>query len=154
MTENEEQFSELCRSEIDRIHRAFAEWYRAEVPEDDALFGRMIGNAFPDGCVIVGVDGAAEPASQVIASIRNRYGSRRGQEYWIETRNHAVHRLTEQLAFVTFEEWQQRDGEVIALTTTVILERSNVEPSSATPPLLWRHVHQTYIEGHRPANRE
>lgn len=153
MTENAEQFSELCRGEIDRVHRAFAEWYRAEVPEDEALFDRMIGNAFPEGCVIVGVDGAAEPANQVIASIRSRYGSRRGQEYWIETRNHTVHRLTEQLAFATFEEWQQRDGEVIALTTTVILERSHAG-SAQTPPLLWRHVHQTYLEEHRPANRK
>src|SRR5579875_412392 len=124
MPNDPDQFSELCRSEIDRVHQAFSQWYRAEIPEDDALFDQMIGDAFPVDCVIVGVDGAAEPAHEVIASIRRRYGSRRGQDYWIETRDHSVHLLDgyPDLAFVTFEEWQKRDGEVIALTTTVILE--------------------------------
>jgi hypothetical protein len=80
----------------------------------------------------------------LFASLRGAHGVHRGADppfrIWIE--NLRSTRLSDELALVTYEEWQELAGARSARVSTALLRREELAPGG----LSWTHLHETWLE--------
>ncbi len=127
--------------EVVDLHRFFAAWFRAELPDTDEAFHRFDRAMAPDFEMVV-PSGARITRPDLVAGLRQAHGSwREDAEASIEVRDAEARPLPEGLVLVSYEEWQRGDGGWKGRRSTALLR-----PSAAAPGgFLWLHVHETWI---------
>ncbi len=127
-----------CRTEVAELHQFFRDWFRGEIPNENAVFERFAGVlAEPFG--MVSPDGKAFERVRVVDMVRKGHGKEPEAEIWIE--NHR-HRFTVGgLSLVTYEEWQEREGRKRGRLSSAVLQTVDDAPNGVH----WLHVHETWL---------
>lgn len=126
-----------CIREIEELHAFFQAWFAGELPKDEANFGRFSQTISPN-FTIIGPNGSITDHDGITAVLRSAHGA--GPfEIWIE--NASAKPLGSGLWLALYEEWQIRLGVKSVRQSSAIFE----ERADAPNGLVWRHVHETWI---------
>ncbi len=134
---------EVCRNEIDTLHRCFEDWFNGRVSRTAEAFGRIdtvLGEAF----VIVMPKGNKVERGPLLEGLYDAHGGRQGIRIWIE--NVGVLEEDRTLVVAEYEEWQAEDGETTSRHSTAVFRRNEEKPNG----LEWLRVHETWFD-RRPA---
>ncbi|MBK8051487.1 MAG: hypothetical protein IPK16_32995 [Anaerolineales bacterium] len=131
--------ADACFAEIIGLHDFFEAWLRGAVPATAATFARFLGVTDPE-FTIVGPDGAISDLPATAAWIRAAHSARPGVRLW--TDNHRLHFADDNIAVVTYLEWQERDGATTVRRSTAVFHAHPTAPNLVS----WRHVHETWLE--------
>lgn len=145
-----------CKQEVVDLHRFFQEWFRGELPKTDAAFERFAGVMNGSFHIVspAGRKTAIEPLKKGLHGAHGSWSSASvespGSKIWIE--NMHFQKLSDDLGFVTYEEWQIKDGPAKGRLSTAIFERDSQAPNGVR----WLHVHETWLpdeDSENPGNR-
>lgn len=132
-----------CKREVIELHQFFQDWFNGEIAESDDIFARC-SDVLSTGFTIVSPDGRMTDRENLLPALRHAYGSRRGENgsFRIWTENLQVRQLAEDLALVTYEEWQSKEEHTTARLSSAVFQRKEGLPHNAA----WLHVHETWLE--------
>ncbi len=129
--------NENCIREIEELHAFFQAWFAGELDNNDAEFGRFSQTISP-AFTIIGPNGSITDHDGIVAALRSAHGA--GPfEIWIE--NASAKPLSAGQWLALYEEWQIREGTKSVRQSSAIFE----EHADAPNGLIWRHVHETWI---------
>ena len=133
-----------CKAEVEALHRFFEEWLSGRRPDTDEDWRR-----FPDVLAedfhLVSPDGVLLDRQGVLDGLRGAHGGC-GDDLRIWTENAAGRRVAGTVWLVTYEEWQERDGETLGRLSTALFRAAADAPNGVQ----WLHVHETWLpEGRR-----
>ncbi|HQY91758.1 MAG: hypothetical protein WAU00_17140 [Caldilinea sp.] len=123
--------------EVIDLHTFFEAWLGGALPASDAAFARFATTTDPD-FILIDPDGKVMEGDAVAGWIRRAHGTRRSFRLW--TTDHRVRYEDSGCAFVTYLEWQTRDGVTTCRISTALLIAHTAAPNG----LRWRHVHETW----------
>lgn len=129
-----------CRKEIVQLHQFFEDWYHGRLPETDEAFARM-SDVMAGPFTIIFPSGGLHQRADIVQMVREGYGRWRGSRnrIWIEN---VVQRWQEgDVCLMTYEEWQETDGEITARLSSVLLHSQAETPNG----LIWLHVQETWL---------
>lgn len=128
--------------EVVDLHRFFAAWFRAELPDTDDAFARFDEVMASDFEMVV-PSGARVRRADLVAGLRQAHGSWGDDpDARIEVRGAQARVLAEGLVLVSYEEWQRREGVWTARRSTALLR-----PAAGAPGgFVWLQVHETWME--------
>jgi hypothetical protein len=127
-----------CAREIEELHTFFVAWFTGTIPRTEANFARFTAAIAPD-FALISPGGALLEHEDLVAWIRDAYGSRTHFRIWIE--NFRLRRQLDGAAVVTYEEWQESDDGVTARLSTAVF----LSDPSAPNGVRWLHVHETWM---------
>jgi len=126
---------DLVIAEINALHDAFERWFEGDSTVD---FDRIADSLAPD-FVLIPPNGRQVERTPLLGNLRDAFGARKVR-IWIEHPH--VHWSVGDLTLATYEEWQAHDGTTTSRLSTALF---GFDPN-APGGLLWRHVHETWIE--------
>jgi hypothetical protein len=131
-----------CRNEVIELHRFFEDWYNGVIEESDEQFSRL-EMALGEGFLIISPDGRKTARKPLLTSLRRLHASHCNDpspfRIWIG--NVTVRPLTERIVLVTYEEWQENDGERKGRLSSALFRNNAKGPNG----LEWLHVHETWL---------
>ena len=128
-----------CSREVQELHQFFQDWFTAALPDEDSSFARF-SNVVADGFAIITPEGRTLERDLLLTGLRGAHGSwADGGRIWIENLN--VRRTVGDLALVTYEEWQESEGQTRGRLSTALFRESAVTPNGVE----WLHVHETWL---------
>ena len=127
-----------CQQEIVELHQFFQDWFTGVLLADDAAFARF-SQVLGDTFIIISPDGRALSRNPLLESLRGMHGAHKGQRIWIE--NVQLRHQADNLALVTYEEWQEVAENKTGRLSTVLFQ---VKPDTPNG-LEWLHVHETWL---------
>lgn len=130
--------------EIVELHQFFVDWFKGDIPNDDATFARFAHNTLPE-FVIVTPDGHRLTYNQIESGIYQAYGKRPTINITIKAVQH-LHTYGD-ISIVAYEEWQVTAGQESARLSTVVFKDDDSAPNG----LQWVYVQETWKAGHAPA---
>lgn len=131
------------RTEIERLHTFFQDWFRGDLSNDESEVEKFSGVLDDDFTIIV-PSGAILERDQIIETVKGAHGSRPGVRIWIE--NPTVRSSSNGFIVATYEEWSEHDTAVAGRLSTVVFR----ETRGSTTSLIWMHVHETWIKPPEP----
>ena len=142
-TPSESAVSELSGdaavAEVEELHAFFVRWFRGQVAESDAEFERFASALAPEFEMVV-PSGSLLTREQVLEGVRGAHGQWRDDGgSRIEVRNAKAHPTGAGVFRVSYEEWQQRAGELKGRRSTALLRQGKAGR------LEWLHVHETWM---------
>ena len=127
--------------EVVELHRFFAAWFRAELPDTDEAFARFDQAMAPDFEMVVPA-GTRVKRVDLVPGLRQAHGSWADEpDAVIEVRGAEARPLAEGLVLVSYEEWQRRDGGWKARRSTALLRPAADAPGG----FVWLQVHETWM---------
>ena len=129
-----------CRREVAELHRFFQDWFRGELEDTDAVFGRFDSVMAPE-FHIVSPPGEITGRDAIVDRLRRAHGVGAGMTIWVE--NHRHHLTAGDLAMVMYEEWQTEADQTRGRLSTAVLRRRSDAPNCVE----WVHVHETWLPG-------
>lgn len=128
-----------CKLEVEQLHQFFQDWFRGELPETDEAFARFeTVMAAPFEMVVP--SGRIVDRAAILEAVRKVHGKEPAARIWIE--NHR-HRFTiGNLSMVTYEEWQETDGDKRGRISSALMEVNDDTPNGVH----WLHLHETWME--------
>jgi len=124
--------------EIEELHRFFVAWFLGELPRTAENFARFTHATAP-GFTLISPGGAMIDYAVAVEWIENAHGSRSNFNIWTE--NFRLHQHLDEIAIVTYEEWQETaDGVTSRLSTAVF-----ADDVTAPNGVRWLHVHETWL---------
>lgn len=91
--------------EIESLHRFFVDWFTGAVADDAALFEERFSARFDPEFVLIAPAGHMLALDELSQGVRSTYGT--NPDFRIQIRNVTVRLHTQDLALVTYEEWQK-----------------------------------------------
>lgn len=138
----EKIMSARCHQEIIDLHRFFVDWFAGQLPRTDAAFARL-NDVLAEGMVLISPAGAIQRRDQILSWIGGAYGTRKEAtppfRIWIE--QFQLHHQVGRLALVTYEEWQEIEGETTARLSSALFREKEGTPHGVE----WLHVHETWL---------
>ena len=131
---------EKCKHEVVALHQFFQAWFNGELARDEQRFARFAG-VLEEGFEMVSPGGKTLDRAAVLAGVEGAHGSYSQSpcRIWIEAVK--VRDLGGGLYLVSYEEWQDRDGQTRARQSTALLAQAEGKPLG----LSWKHVHETWM---------
>ena len=135
----------LCTQEVIDLHQFFQDWFQGVLPKTDHAFARFAGVMDPAFHIVtpsgrkISIDTLGPGLRQAHGTWTRDSDEGQGSRIWIK--NTEVRPLTEELALVTYEEWQTRTGTTKGRLSTAILQRDPEAPNGVR----WLHVHETWL---------
>ena len=129
---------ESIAREVVELHAFFESWFRGELPGTDDAFARFDGVLDP-GFEMVAPSGATLDRSAVLTMVHGAHGAMPHMRIWIQAHRSLV--SAGDTALVTYEEWQERDGETKARVSTGLFRAAPAAPNG----VCWIHVHETWM---------
>lgn len=137
--EAEDMEQDLSR-EIVELHQFFEDWFNAAIPESDDSFSRLERALGPE-FELIGPEGRVHRRGSLMAGLRSAHGK------WADTPGHIwiesvrlLHREGN-LALVSYEEWQEVDGETAVRLSSVLFAVAPDAPNG----LSWLHLHEVWM---------
>ncbi len=129
-----------CRKEIVQLHQFFEDWYHGRMEYSDVNFSRM-ADVMAEPFTIIFPSGSQHRREDTLRMVREGYGRWQdsANRIWIE--NVVLCWQEEDVCLLTYEEWQETDGEMTARLSSVLF-RSQAETPNG---LVWLHVHETWL---------
>lgn len=127
-----------CTREVESLHVFFQEWLNGEVPDGPGRLAR-VDEALDDTFIIISPDARQTSKEVLLQQLRSSHGAWQDGRIWIEDVTGRA--LREQLALVTYKEWQQRGGEVRGRLSSALFRRASEAPEGVA----WVHLHETWI---------
>ena len=131
---------EKCRTEIVELHRFFEDWFRARLPQTEANFKR-VSEVLEERFEIISPRGDLMTREKLLAVLWEFYGGYRDQQYRIWTEGHRSRGLAEGQLLVTYQEWEEIEGEKKGRLTSAIFRKEE----QAANGVKWLHVHEVWI---------
>lgn len=131
---------EVCRKEIETLHRSFDDWFNGRVPstlDNFSLIESVLGESF----VIVMPEGNKLERTPLLQSLYEAHSSRTDIRIWIK--NVRIVSEDEALVVAEYEEWQEDGGQMTSRYSTVVFRRNGTMPNG----LEWLRVHETWFGG-------
>lgn len=128
----------LAEREVIELHQFFEDWFTGKLEPTDANFARfadVMGSDF----VIVTPAGRTIPRSTLLQGLKNAHNSQPNIRIWIE--NFVWQGQAGEFGWATYEEWQEKDGDVTGRVSTVLFQQNSQTPNQ----LMWQHVHETWL---------
>ena len=132
---------ERCLREVEELHRFFAEWFRGELPDDDASFQRFAGVLTPS-FEIHPPDGGVLERGEILARVRGAHGAHAQDGFDIRIENAAARWLGDGMLEATYEEWQTEGGESRGRRSRALMRQNAGAPNGVD----WVRVEETWIE--------
>ncbi len=131
---------EQGRKEVEELHQFFQDWSTGHLDASDSSFERF-SKVMADGFEIISPGGGRMTRVEILARVREGHGSSKGTSFRIWIQNYRSRPIGNGLLLVTYEEWQDTDGEKRGRISTAVFQ-----PKSDTPNgLEWLHVHETWL---------
>lgn len=129
-----------CYDEVVGLHQFFEDWFNGMLPNNDAGFMRFESVMERDFSMVV-PDGSTVPLPQLSERLRSAHGvdALSPIRIWIEELS--TRELSPQLFLVSYQEWQERNGETTVRISSALLQASLQTPNG----LQWLHVHETWL---------
>ena len=132
-----------CRQEVLDLHQFFEDWFMGRLADDDKSFARF-SSVMDDTFRIVSPAGTMTPIPALSKGLRGAHGAwdKGGApvgRIWIE--NVDVRLLSDTLALVTYEEWQEQAQPAKGRQSTALFEVDVNTPNGVR----WLHVHETWL---------
>lgn len=124
--------------EVIDLHQFFEDWFTAKLAQNEANYARFV-DVVGDNFVIVSPDGRLTKRDALMKGLYAGHNSRPNFRLWIE--NAQLRHQYGDLTVMTYEEWQDIDGDITARLSTVIFQESPSAPNG----VIWLHVHETWM---------
>lgn len=129
-----------CREEVLDLHQFFADWFNAELANDETTFERLT-QALAEDFEIIGPDGRLTTRRDLLPILARSHGGRQELDFSIEIKRPKARKISDELCLVTYEEWQSSNQGNRAWRSTALLRRQDDAPGG----VVWLHVHETYL---------
>ena len=132
----------MCEKEVIDLHQFFAQWFRAEIENNDEEFSRLEKALDPKFTLIVPT-GEVQSREKLLQQLRAGYASRKDDEkdYRLWVKNIKCHLVEGNLCLVTYEEWGDVNGKITARLSSALFRRNPKTINGVE----WVHVHEVYI---------
>lgn len=128
-----------CEQEVVDLHRFFEQWMTGRLDDTDAAFAAF-RDAMADDFVIVSPDGQATASDPLVEALRATHGRYPPGGFEIRIENCRARGIADGVMLVTYEEWQQSEGEdADGRISSALLRRDDAGPRG----WVWLHVHET-----------
>ena len=127
-----------CRQEIDALHVFFQKWLNGALPGGREGLQR-VREALADDFVIISPDARRTGKKSLLRGLLSANGNWNGGRIWIE---HLEGRqLSDELALMMYEEWQQTGDDVRARLSSAIFRKAEGAPEGVE----WVHLHEVWM---------
>lgn len=132
----------LCKKEITELHRFFVEWMTGALPRTGEAFARA-ADVLAGDMTMITPQGEAVACSPLLTALEAAHGvfTPPDQTFRIWIENYDCRFVLGDLCLATYEEWQDRTGEVKGRLSTVLFRRRDAAPNGVE----WLHVHETWL---------
>ncbi|MEA1897732.1 MAG: hypothetical protein U9N53_08735 [Bacteroidota bacterium] len=134
---SDDKFADLCRLEIEALHRFIEAWMNASIEKTDTIFERF-SNALDPDFIIIDPNGESKTKKEITESFWNAYGIR-PKSFRISIKNFNPRIASNNYFMATYEEWQSGEKESGRLSTIVF------KMSTLNNAISWFHLHETWI---------
>lgn len=125
----------MVTAEIERLHAGFERWYHG----DETIRFAEIEDSLADDFTFFAPNGVSVTRHDVVDGIRTAFASRRIS---IRIERPAVLWQRDETIVASYEEWHDHDDHSTARRSTALFTIDLSAPGG----LLWRHVHETWIQ--------
>lgn len=131
-----------CEDEIVELHRFFERWFRGEIDDSPESFSRL-SEVLSERFQMITPAGKRVERRQVLEGVRGRHGCHRDLHRPFEVRiDHVESRYRDAaLALMTYEEWQQIEGETRGRASSALFHERDGTPCGVE----WLHLHETWL---------
>jgi len=129
-----------CRAEVLELHQFFEDWFTGKISRSDETFARFLG-VLADDFEIISPEGRRSTREEIAEATIVANGRLAEQSFRIWIENFRARPSSDDTWIVTYEEWQEQDGEKKGRLSTAVFER---DPSTVNG-VRWQHVHETWI---------
>lgn len=134
---SDDKFADLCRLEIEALHRFIEAWMNASIEKDETLFKRF-SNALDVDFIIIDPNGKSETKKEIVESFWDAYGIH-PKSFRIKIKNFNPRIAFNNIFMATYEEWQSAEKESARISTILF----KIDPQNNKP--LWYHLHETWL---------
>ncbi len=131
-----------CKNEIAGLHRFFAAWMTGALPRTGEAFARA-ADVLANDMTMITPEGEVMACPPLLKALEAAHGLLTPPEQtfriWIE--NYDCRFVAGDLCLATYEEWQDRSGDVKGRLSTVLFRRREGAPNGVE----WLHVHETWL---------
>lgn len=135
---SDEKLADLCRLEIEALHRFIEAWMNASIEKDETLFKRF-SNALDDGFIIIDPNGESKTKKEIVESFWDAYGIH-PKSFRIKIKNFKPRIAFNKYFMATYEEWQSGEKESARLSTIIF------KMSTLNNKISWYHLHETTMK--------
>ncbi len=132
---------ENVRAEIVELHDFFVAWFTGKLPKNTESFAR-IESALGAEFLIISPAGVATARKALLAQLYQAHGRIPNIRIWIK--NVQLRQRHGPIQIVTYEEWQESDGETGRETTARLSSVIFHQKKDAPNHLEWLHLHETW----------
>lgn len=125
--------------EIIDLHQYFEDWFTGKLEQSEANAAR-VDTVLAEDFHIITSDGRITPRSILSPTLYAAHGRQTDFRIWIE--NVMLRQQIEDMAIVTYEEWQTVNSTTTKRTSTVIFRAEKNAPNG----LIWLHVHESGLQ--------
>ena len=132
------EMDERCRKEVLELHQFFQDWFTGKLentPENLARFTAVVDEGFQ----IVSPEGGVSTREQILDRVERAHGARSALRIWIE--NYSSRPLAEGVQLVSYEEWQETEGQTRGRISTAVFTHASQAPNGVR----WVRVHETWL---------
>ena len=126
--------------EVIDLHQFFQDWFRADLPQTEAVFARF-DEAMHPTFHIIPPSGALVPKEKIVAGLYNGHGQSPEIEIWIEDAQ--LQFQSDHFLIVTYHELQVNNNQKTDRISTAVFQPDANLPNQ----LRWLHVHETWVDG-------
>ena len=94
-----------------------------------------------EGFEIISPNGGRMTRAEILNRVRGGHGADQGKGFRVWIENYQSRPLTDGFLLVTYEEWQEQDGEKRGRVSTAVFRKSSDAPNG----VVWLHVHETWL---------
>ena len=131
-----------CEKEVIGLHDFFAQWFKAEIENNNAEFSR-VEKALNENFMLIIPTGELLTREKLLQQLRAGYASHKDDEieYQLWVKNIRCRLVEGNLCLLTYEEWGKVHGKVTARLSSALFRKNN----EAINGVEWIHVHEVYI---------
>lgn len=135
---SDDKLADLCRLEIEALHRFIEAWMNASIEKDETLFKRF-SNALDDDFIIIDPNGESKTKKEITDSFWDAYGIH-PKSFRIRIKNFNPRIAFNNFFIATYEEWQSAEKESVRLSTVIF------KISTLNNKISWYHLHETTMK--------
>lgn len=133
---------DACKKEITDLHRFFAEWMTGVLPRTGEAFARA-AQVLADDMTMITPEAEVMACPPLLKALEASHGAFAPPDkhfrIWIE--NYDCRFVSGDLCLATYEEWQDRSGDVKGRLSTVLFRSCDGAPNGVE----WVHVHESWL---------
>lgn len=131
-----------CEDEVVELHRFFERWFRGEVEDSPEVFARL-SDVLSERFQMITPGGERVERRQVLTGVRRKHAAHRNdrQPYRIRIENLDGRYRDAGVALVTYEEWQEVEGESRGRASSALFREREGTPCGVE----WLHLHETWL---------